>query len=177
MLFCLIAAILFVCISLSLVLFLPLFSFSCCSVGGGTPLCRHIREVTAEIREQAPALLREGKKAVLIIATDGEASDGDVREALKPLKELPVFIVLRFCTNEDRIINLWNDIETELELNMDVLDDFFGEAREVNKLNSWLNYGEPLHRMREFGVILKEFDKVDESLLSASEMLKICKLW
>jgi hypothetical protein len=144
---------------------------------GATPLCYHINEIANSIRQQAPALLREGKKAVIIIATDGEASDGEVRDALRPLKDLPVWIVLRFCTDEDKIINLWNDIDTELELNMDVLDDFFGEAKEIHEVNPWLTYGEPLHRMREFGVTLKELDKIDEHLLPAEDMLKICKLW
>ncbi len=146
------------------------------SPGGGTPLCRHINEIAAIIRQRAPALLAAGKKAVIVIATDGEASDGDVRDALRPLKDLPVWIVLRFCTDEDRIVNLWNSIDSELELNMDVIDDFFGEAEEIHKVNPWLTYGEPLHRLREFGITLRELDKIDEQVLSADDFVRICKL-
>jgi hypothetical protein len=73
-------------------------------------------------------------------------------------------------------VKLWNNIDSELELNMDVIDDFFGEGKEIQKLNSWLVYGEPLHRMREFGVTLKELDNVDEKLLSVEDMLRVCKL-
>jgi hypothetical protein len=143
---------------------------------GGTPLCRHINEVAQKIRMLAPSLLSSGKKAVVVIATDGEASDGDIRDALRPLKDLPVVIVLRFCTDDDKIIDYWNKTDSELELNMDVIDDFFGESKEIHEVNPWLTYGEQLHRLREFGVTLKEIDNVDEKKLSNEEMVKICKL-
>jgi hypothetical protein len=147
------------------------------SPSGGTPLCRHISEVTEMIRYYESQLRANGQVVCLIIATDGEASDGDIASILKPLKDLPVWIVLRFCTDDENIIKYWNNIDSELELNMDVLDDFFGEAEEIHQVNPWLTYGEQLHRMREFGVTLKELDKIDESLLSADEMVKVCKMW
>eukprot|EP01034_Spumella_vulgaris_P015571 gene15571-19896_t len=31
------------------------------------------------------------QKALVVIATDGEASDGEVAEAMRPLKDLPVW--------------------------------------------------------------------------------------
>lgn len=37
--------------------------------GGGTPLCRHIREVVAKIREMEPQLRANCHKAVVVIAT------------------------------------------------------------------------------------------------------------
>lgn len=147
------------------------------SPGGGTPLCRHIREVTQMIQLFEPQLRANGQVVCLIIATDGEASDGDISEVLRPLKALPVWIVLRFCTDDEGIVNYWNRIDEDLELNMDVLDDYFGEAQEIHKVNPWLTYGEPLHRLREFGVTLKEMDKIDESLLSTDEMMKVCRMW
>jgi hypothetical protein len=36
--------------------------------------------------------------------------------------------------------------------------------------NGWLTYGEPLHRLREFGTIVKEMDLIDEAPLSVDEM-------
>lgn len=71
--------------------------------GGGTPLCRHIREIAAQIRSYTPVLLARGQRACVIIATDGESSDGDVAEALNLLKDLPCWVVVRLCTNEDHI--------------------------------------------------------------------------
>ena len=46
------------------------------SPGGGTPLCRHINEVIAQIRVMEPHLRANGQRAVVVIATDGESSDG-----------------------------------------------------------------------------------------------------
>ena len=53
---------------------------------------------------------------------------------------------------------------------MDVLDDIKGEAIEVRTANRWLNYGESLHRLREFGAAIKEMDLIDEALLSSEQM-------
>jgi hypothetical protein len=38
--------------------------------------------------------------------------------------------VIRLCTDESRIVDYWNNIDAELEINMDVLDDFESEAKE-----------------------------------------------
>lgn len=143
---------------------------------GGTPLCRHINEIVGEIREVAPQLRAAGQRACIIIATDGEASDGDVAEALRPLKDLPCWLILRLCTNDEHVVEYWNQVDQMLELNMDVLDDLAGEGKEIKGFNPWLSYTEPLQRMREFGVSLKEFDLLDEALLSFEHMRKLCRL-
>ncbi len=41
---------------------------------------------------------------------------------------------------------------------MDALDDLFREAAEVYENNKWLAYGKPMHRLREFGISVKEID-------------------
>ena len=53
---------------------------------------------------------------------------------------------------------------------MDVLDDLFGESEEVTGPNPWLTYGEPLHRLREFGITIKEMDLLDEGKLASEQM-------
>ena len=55
------------------------------SPGGTTPLCHHIREVVKQIRRMEPVLRQRGHKAVVVIASDGEASDGNVANELKQL--------------------------------------------------------------------------------------------
>lgn len=52
-----------------------------------------------------------------------------------------------------------------------------GEAVNIKRFNSWLTYGESLHRLREFGYpMLQELDHIDERRLSAQEFIKICHL-
>ena len=146
------------------------------SPSGGTPLCRHIRDVITQIRAAEQELRANGQKACLIIATDGESSDGNIAEAMAPLKDLPVWVVVRLCTDEDNIVNYWNNIDEQLELSMDVLDDLSGEAAEVYTQNPWLTYGEPLQRLREFGIAIKELDLLDEAKLSLDQIRVAAKV-
>ena len=147
---------------------LPLTQYQ--SPGGGTPLCRHIREVTQSIKAREKDLQRTGQRVVLVIATDGEASDGDLTAALRPLEVLPVWIVLRLCTDDSHVVNYWNQIDKQLELQLDILDDLVEEAGEVTRWNPWMIYTEPLHRLREWGVTLRELDVMDERALTVEEM-------
>mmetsp|Transcript_9833 Transcript_9833/g.14809 ORF Transcript_9833/g.14809 Transcript_9833/m.14809 type:complete len:242 (+) Transcript_9833:460-1185(+) len=143
------------------------------SPSGATPLCRHIREITGQIRDMEPTLRQQDQKAVVVIATDGESSDGDIITALRPLQELPVWIVIKLCTDDVQVVNYWNNIDNELELEMDVLDDFVGEAREVYTHNPWLTYGLPLHQLREWGVQLEEMGLIDKKKLPPDDMRRL----
>jgi len=137
---------------------------------GGTPLCRHIREVANEIRQKAAYFRQMGHSFSVTVFTDGEASDGTMSNAMRLLEGMPVWAVARLCTDDDNIVSYWNDIDQNIELEMDVLDDLFGECDEVMVNNDWLVYGEPLHRFREFGTPRKELDLLDEALLGADQM-------
>ena len=121
------------------------------SPDGGTPLCWHINAIVAAVAPIAGQLRATGQRAVLTIFTDGESSDGDVAQSLRPLSGLPISVVIRLCTDDERVVQYWNAIDRQLEITLDVLDDLFGEADEVRVHNKWLNYAEPLHRLREFG--------------------------
>jgi hypothetical protein len=44
----------------------------------------------------------------------------------------------------------------------------------VIRMNSWLTYGEPLHRLREFGITVKELDLIDEAALTMEQMKAFC---
>jgi hypothetical protein len=90
------------------------------SPGGGTPLCYHVNQVAEQIAAIAPELKAAGNKAALIICSDGEASDGDITDALRPLNNPPVWVVIRLCTNEEPVVSYWSNIDSQLELNMDV---------------------------------------------------------
>jgi hypothetical protein len=137
-------------------------------------LCYHISQIVQQISAVAPQLLAAGQKAALVIATDGESSDGDVAVAMAPLCHLPVWVTIRLCTDDPKVVEYWNSIDGQLEMNIDVIDDFLGEGQEINKVNGWLTYGEPLHRLRELGVSMKEIDLLDESRLPHEMMRSIC---
>ena len=141
-----------------------------------TPLCRHMREIIREIEGMAPALRASGQKVKIIIATDGESSDGDLAEAMKPLEQLPVWIVLRLCSEVKKTTEYWADIDAKLEVNIDVIQNPVCEAKEVNRYNSWLNYSEQFHRLRESGITCREADFIDEKRLSIGEIHAFCKL-
>lgn len=143
---------------------------------GGTPLCFHIRQVIEQIRAMEPQLRANYQKACVVIATDGESSDGDIATAMRPLQNLPVWVVIRLCTDDEKIVEYWNNIDSQLELDMDVLDDLCGEAGEVMENNAWLTYGEPMHRLREFGIPIKEIDLLDEAKLSVEQIRLFCSL-
>jgi len=142
---------------------------------GRTPLCRHVNEIAKEVKENAETLRSNGQLAVLVIATDGESSDGDVAAALAQLKDLPIWVIIRLCTEEDNICEYWDRVDEQLEIRLDIISDYMQEGKQITTANPWLTYGEPLHRMREFGMIMKEMDMLDESLLGTDEMYAMCK--
>ncbi len=66
------------------------------------------------IAEMADYLRSTGQKVTLTIFTDGESSDGDISKALEPLACLPVAVVIRLCTDEEKIVNYWNNVDESL---------------------------------------------------------------
>ncbi|GMH73393.1 hypothetical protein TrVE_jg806 [Triparma verrucosa] len=149
-----------------------------CSSGptGRTPLCSQIRQVVQRVRLQESQLRAEGKMALVVIASDGASTDGDVAAALRPLQDLPAWVVIRLCTDDDSVVEYWNEIDEDLEMDMDVLDDLCGEASEVTALNPWLTYAPELHRLREFGTTTKSFDLLDERPFLANEVKDILQI-
>lgn len=153
---------------------------------GVTPLTDHIIAIHETVQAISQTLKIEGKKVVIVIATDGLPTDayGNSSQAakdlfvksLRRLEGLPVWIVVRLCTDEDSVVNFYNKLDDMLEISMDVLDDFVGEAEEVYEHNKWLNYALPLHRMREMGFHDRVFDMLDERTLTKGELRDFCRL-
>ena len=81
-----------------------------------------------------------------------------------------IYKILRFL-DDIEVLNFYQNLDEELELSLEVLDDFTAEAAEVNGKNPWLNYASPLHRCREMGFYHRVFDLLDERALTRGELL------
>jgi hypothetical protein len=147
---------------------------------GVTPLAEHVQEIRANIIAMHEQLAQMGQKVAVILATDGLPSDNfgvssqatraEFEMALRSLEGLPVWMVVRLCTDEDNVVEYYNNLDANLELSLEVLDDFIGEAQEVYQHNKWLNYALPLHRIREMGFSHRLFDLLDERQLTLEEV-------
>ena len=138
--------------------------------GGGTPLCAAINKIISDITSYLPELIESRKKVSIVIFTDGQSTDGDIKEPLQRLSELPVKITLRLCTDESCIIEYWNRIDRDLSLKFDVIDDYLSEAKEVFLNNPWLCYTTQLQDLREFGAYFPLIDLLDERGLSGNQI-------
>ena len=153
---------------------------------GVTPLARHIRQVKEEVESMAPSLQAEGKRVALILATDGLPSDErggnsdyvleEFTNALRSLEGLPLWIVVRLCTDDVSVVDYYNELDSQLELSIEVLDNFTGEAQEMFQANPWINYTLQIHRMRELGFQHRIFDLLDERMLTIGELREYCFL-
>ncbi len=83
---------------------------------GVTPLAKHINEIRDQIHDLAPTLFEQGRKVAIILATDGlptnqygiagRESNAEFTAALQRLEGLPVWIVIRLCTDEDKVVEV-----------------------------------------------------------------------
>ena len=148
--------------------------------GGCTPLTQHILEIHREIVAEEHALRSSGQRVVIVLATDGLPTDergygGPLHQeefmtSLRMLEGLPVWIIVRLCTDEDNVVSFYNELDSQLELSVEVLDDYTSEAAQVHQHNPWLTYGLPLQRMRELGFQERVFDLLDERPMTKHEL-------
>jgi len=142
-----------------------------------TPLTEALAKIISMIEPMAPKLRAAGQNIAVVICTDGlpNHKQSFVR-AMRRLQTLPVWCVVRLCTDDDGVVDFWNDLDRQLEAPLEVLDDARGEAEEVNKLNPWLTYAPPLHLARLFGLHEKLFDALDEQALLPTQIRSFIRL-
>ena len=83
---------------------------------GVTPLSQHIYDIRHQVTLLAPQLQGEGRKVAIILATDGlptnemgiggEGANREFVRALQSLEGLPIWLVIRLCTDEDAIVEV-----------------------------------------------------------------------
>lgn len=147
---------------------------------GCTPIAKRVKEIRQNIEALKEQLEQQESRVAIILATDGLPTnrEGECNEytkdefiaALRSLEGLPVWLVIRLCTQSEEVVDFYNDLDHQLELELEVLDDFFQEAKELYKYNKWINYTLPLHRAREMGFHHRMFDLLDERRLTLDEV-------
>jgi hypothetical protein len=152
---------------------------------GPTPLTTQLRILREYIVSIAPQLRAKQQTVPIIIATQGlptnDAGESSYQvldefvQMLRSYEPFPVCFVLRLCTDDEKAFDFYNSLDLQLDLQLDVLDDFYGEALEIYLRNPWLTYGLVLHRYREMGFRVPVLDTLDERALTLHELRDLCR--
>jgi len=150
---------------------------------GSTPLTKHILQIHKELQEgnTIDTLRQNNQSIVIVIATDGLPTDKEgysyaaqhrmFVDALKLLQGLgQLRVIIRLCTEEERVVSFYNDLDSIAGLSVEVLQDFVGQAKGVHEHNPWINYTLPLHRLREMGYHDQILDLLDRRPLTKEEL-------
>lgn len=156
---------------------------------GVTPISERLSDIRRRIEAEARELAARGQIIFLTIVTDGlptsstsgTSTKADQKKMVDELRrltsDLPVQLVIRLCTDDDEVVKFYDEVDEEFELPMDVLDDLYGEARQIaEKGNDWFVYSPLLHRIREAGTLCKLLDDLDERRLRPLEARRLAEL-
>ena len=101
------------------------------------PLADQIRSVHRGISKEASRLSSQGKHITFVMCTQGVPTDANGRTGpdvlqefereLLTLSKLPVKIVLRLCTDDTKVMDIYNAFDSKFDF-CDVLDDYWGEV-------------------------------------------------
>lgn len=182
--------------------------------GGGSGPLSHLLEIVQTCLQTPSELLSNDKSLAILYVTDRLPVDDNGREGddvterfleiLNLLQGTSVFVVIRLSTDEQRVVDFYNDLDRRMDavvsmqpppnnangnntnavppphhhsrLHLDVLDDFCSEAGAVHEHNPWLNYAYPLHLCRESAVQFPVFDALNDRPLLTDELVEFLTL-
>ena len=80
-----------------------------------TPLAQTTERIVDKVMDLAPSLLACGEKACVVIATDGKPTECEdaFQGAVERLLKLPVFLVFHLCTNDEDVIDYYNQLDAQ----------------------------------------------------------------
>ncbi|KAL7537488.1 hypothetical protein ACHAXR_007847 [Thalassiosira sp. AJA248-18] len=150
------------------------------------PLAFCLRSLHKSLLQEAPKISAQGGHVALVLCTQGKPTDKhgtsnskvvhDFVRELSRFAELDVVrIIVRLCTDDENVRDMFNTLDRKFD-SVDVLDDFWGEAREVYLHNPWLTYTMGLHRLRESALAAQVIDHLDEEPLSLDEIHQLCNI-
>lgn len=145
------------------------------SPSGSTPLGERLEDIRVRLRNRVAL---PGRQVNLTIVTDGVPDNRTllVQSIRRIMAELPVRLVIRLCTDDDSVVKFYNDLDKDVEMPLDVMDDFLGEAREIRHKNPFLVYTQMLQTVREAGARLPVLDFLDERRLTPMEAAFLSQL-
>lgn len=152
---------------------------------GPTPVTEMLRRIREQLQPQAMELARNGQQVIVVLVTDGLPSpdgrridhDALIQELRRYSMDLPAHLVVRLCTDDDKVADFYNQVDAEVELQLEIVDDMRGEAQECYQAgNRFVVYSELLQLLREGGTFLKILDLVDERRFEPMEVALFCQL-
>ena len=141
-----------------------------------TPLAEHIWAVYEQIKGIC-STFSPGQRVAIVIASDGVPNQPQsFLDAMAVLQKLPVYLIVRLCTNDEASFQFWTTLDLDLDIAIEILDDFEAEAEAAFTMNPWCNYCMPLQRAREWGFRTKLLESLRERPLTHNELRDYCAL-